>query len=540
MRSGEPEVREVVARGRSMFPLIADGSRVEIEAIDPALLRPGEIIAFSRDGETVLHRVLQVVREPDGTSRSREKGDNTRFSTWLPGGAVQGRARTARTAEMVVDLATDPRDGRIRLLTALSRAEAWFGDRAARRRAGQGITWRSRAFVLLTAPLRLPALALLRAYPRSVAQASDAARTEMLALFRALAGGGDALPPYRDDLLPLAVSHGLESLWAARAPAVPALQRMRHRAGFQYLSLVTALKQTREALAGGDVPFVVLKGPPLAVRAYGDGAARVGFDIDVLVRRSDRDRAAAALEAAGFRCRSGAVARALIQRGHFHLVFNPPARVNALVELHWELVDRANLYRIDEDAAWTGVRTDASCGVPVGTLGAAEELVYLCLHAAKHAFLNGAALGAGVPDDWYVRPESGNRLIWLVDIARLVERERIDWDAVVLLSRRWNCVEPVFQTLEILDQLRQVPATMAVREALRASLPPQRRGRISVERLGRWMRPQKTLVIRPARLLELRSLFFPGRARLASYYGRATWWHGLLHPLHMARRLLGA
>ena len=361
----------------------------------------------------------------------------------------------------------------------------------------------------------------------------------MLALFRAFAGGADALPEYRDELLPPAVAHGLESLWAARAAHVPALQRMRHRAGFQYLSISTALKQTAQALASQGVPFIVLKGPPLAVRAYGDGSARVGFDIDVLVRRADRDRAAQALEAAGFRCRSGAVARELIKRGHFHLVFNPPARVNALVELHWDLVDRANLYRIDEDTAWAGVRSDTSCGVPVGLLAAEAELVYLCLHAAKHAFLNGAALAAGVPDDWFARPESGNRLIWLVDIARLAERERIDWAAVVRLSRQWNCVEAVSQTLEVLDRLGKVDASRPVRDALRPHLPPQRQGRISVERLGRWMRPQKTLVIRPARLLELRSLLFPGRARLSSYYGRYSWWRPLTHPFHMAGRLLG-
>ena len=535
---GEP-LREVIARGRSMYPLIADGSRVGLERVDPATLRPGEIIAFEREQIIVLHRVLNAEQRADGLWL-REKGDNNRFSTWLPATAVLGRARWAQTEVQSVDLAPAPADLRVRLLTALSRIEAWFGDRAARAGQGQGVTWRSHAFVLLTLPLRLPALALLSAYRRTPAEESERDRAETVALYRVLATGEGALPAYREGLLRMAVAHGLESLWAVAAAGVPDLQRMRHRAGFQYLSLVTALKHTRAALEPAGVPFLVLKGPPLAARVYGDGAARIGFDIDVLVRRRDRERAVQALLDAGFRCRTGAVATQLIKRGHFHLVFDPPAKVNAAVELHWELVDRANLYRIEEDAVWTNVRTDASCGVPVQVLGREEELVYLCLHAAKHGFLNGAALAAEAAPDWFTRAASGNRLIWMMDVAKLAHRERVDWIRVAELSNRWNVGEPVLQLLDILIRLAPTPAVTEGRAVLQGRILAERRtGPVSVERLARWMRPNKTLVIRPARLLELKSLFFPGPRRLARYYGRGGWWRVFTHPAHMLARLVG-
>lgn len=538
MSSPAEPLREVIARGRSMYPLIADGSRVGLERVDPATLRPGEIIAFEREQIIVLHRVLNAEQRADGLWL-REKGDNNRFSTWLPAAAVLGRARWAQTEVQAVDLAPAPTDLRVRLLTALSRIEAWFGDRAARAGTGQGVTWRSHAFVLLTLPLRLPALALLSAYRRTPAEESERDRAETVALYRALATGEGALPAYREGLLRMAVAHGLESLWAAAAGG-PDLQRMRHRAGFQYLSLVTALKHTRAALEPAGVPFLVLKGPPLAARVYGDGAARIGFDIDVLVRRRDRERAVQALLDAGFRCRTGAVATQLIKRGHFHLVFDPPAKVNAAVELHWELVDRANLYRIEEDAVWTNVRADASCGVPVQVLGREEELIYLCLHAAKHGFLNGAALAAEAAPDWFTRAASGNRLIWMLDVVKLVAREPVDWARVAELSNRWNVGEPVVQMLDILARLAPTPGVVKGRDDLQARVVVDRvAGRVSVERLARWMRPNKTLVIRPARLLELKSLFFPGRRRLARYTGRGGWGAVFTHPFHMLVRLLG-
>ena len=83
MSSPAEPLREVIARGRSMYPLIADGSRVGLERVDPATLRPGEIIAFEREQIIVLHRVLNAEQRADGLWL-REKGDNNRFSTWLP------------------------------------------------------------------------------------------------------------------------------------------------------------------------------------------------------------------------------------------------------------------------------------------------------------------------------------------------------------------------------------------------------------------------------------------------------------------------
>jgi hypothetical protein len=55
LRSGQPV--QFQARGSSMWPAIPSGSRVEVVPCAPAELEVGELAAFERAGEVVVHRV---------------------------------------------------------------------------------------------------------------------------------------------------------------------------------------------------------------------------------------------------------------------------------------------------------------------------------------------------------------------------------------------------------------------------------------------------------------------------------------------------
>ena len=59
--------------------------------------------------------------------------------------------------------------------------------------------------------------------------------------------------------------------------------------------MVDALVEEGRRLAAEGIAYIVLKGPALALSLYGREALRAYGDLDVLVRRSDRDRAIAAL-----------------------------------------------------------------------------------------------------------------------------------------------------------------------------------------------------------------------------------------------------
>jgi len=61
--------------GRSMNPLIKKGNPVYVETCNPGALSMGDIVTFERDGLSVTHRVLWVMRRNNGTILLT-KGDN--------------------------------------------------------------------------------------------------------------------------------------------------------------------------------------------------------------------------------------------------------------------------------------------------------------------------------------------------------------------------------------------------------------------------------------------------------------------------------
>lgn len=69
------------------------------------------------------------------------------------------------------------------------------------------------------------------------------------------------------------------------------------------LRAAATLRRLQERLAGAGIPLVPVKGPALALLAYGDVALRQFEDLDLIVRRDDLLRAVAVLEADGFRLR---------------------------------------------------------------------------------------------------------------------------------------------------------------------------------------------------------------------------------------------
>jgi len=66
----------VRSSGRSMRPLIVDGSRIDLRPASCASVLPGDIIVFRLDGRLVAHRLIGTRR--DGESiLLRQKGDTT-------------------------------------------------------------------------------------------------------------------------------------------------------------------------------------------------------------------------------------------------------------------------------------------------------------------------------------------------------------------------------------------------------------------------------------------------------------------------------
>jgi hypothetical protein len=152
------------------------------------------------------------------------------------------------------------------------------------------------------------------------------------------------------------------------------------------------------------IPF---KGPTLAEAAYGDIALRPFSDLDVLVLARDFPAAAAAVAELGYaesKPRRAAEQRAIVANGYECAFDGPMGRY--LLELQWRPLPR--FYAVDIDLGdWFKRALPAKFGQRrVRCLAPEDLLLALCLHAAKHAWVN---------------------LLWLCDIAAVMHTLAVDY-----------------------------------------------------------------------------------------------------------------
>src|SRR5262249_36275440 len=142
-----------------------------------------------------------------------------------------------------------------------------------------------------------------------------------------------------DDLVGLALQHRVAgqlgpAFEAAGWPVSAALAEVRRRATLGHLQKLRALRRATVALERAGLAFVVVKGPVLADAWYGDPAARMYHDLDLLVEPAGFSAAIAALGEAGFaeRNRNWTGYRSL------GLGEGPMENGTVAVGLHWHLV----------------------------------------------------------------------------------------------------------------------------------------------------------------------------------------------------------
>jgi Uncharacterised nucleotidyltransferase len=187
------------------------------------------------------------------------------------------------------------------------------------------------------------------------------------------------------------------------------------------VSRMTALHDLdfmRQALAAREIEFLVFKGQVLTTLVSGDEWERPTLDLDVLVRGAELEEAVDLLVTGGAvhldrnwpRMRDDVL-------GELHLVL--PS--GTALDLHWHLLVRSSTrssFAPDHIALFANSRTVDLDGTVVRTFGSAETLVYSCLHGAI---------------------SGGHRMVWLVDIERLITNDRPDWDEVVRVATTWRC-----------------------------------------------------------------------------------------------------
>lgn len=326
---------------------------------------------------------------------------------------------------------------------------------------------------------------------------------------------------------------------------------------------------SREMQAAG-IPYAVLKGTYLYELLYRDRFPRAYGDIDLLVPRERIAEATAALQKAGYDDESAQAGHGGMPRWHFHAAFTSRKPGGLPVELHRSLVDRCNLYRVPEDELFGRLvefKTRQTCFTVLAT---EDQLIYLCLHAAKHGILNSTGLRSGYAAEWFCGPAVGNRLLWFLDIELFLRKERdnLDWCVVAERAREWNVSDDVINGLRVLallqpgsladdalERLGNQPKAAFTRTASAPdtgsqSMPRQRRtilhhvlgSKAGTRFLERSMQTNSLLLVRPIRLFLVGRMLVPSPAQLLRYHRKTNrlWlpWLYLLHPFHMLRKML--
>jgi len=206
------------------------------------------------------------------------------------------------------------------------------------------------------------------------------------------------------------------------------------------MQIAEAARITR-LLAGAGIRSMMVKGPALALLAFGDPTLRESQDIDLLiddarVRDADRlirqagyERVIPNSDLSDFQFRT-------YQRLQCQFAYDS-REFGVTQELHWRLTSNPLLLPLDEAALWSRPEPLIVAGEKFATLPDEELFLYLCAHGGGHM--------------WF-------RLKWIVDIAALLSGIRADTlDRIASRARALGIDRSVNLALILADRLLAAP-----------------------------------------------------------------------------------
>lgn len=230
----------------------------------------------------------------------------------------------------------------------------------------------------------------------------------------------------------------------SQAPVcLAALNAERQRIAIRALALGAGLKRLVTGFAARGLQPLALKGPALAVQAYGNLGARGGVDLDVLLPTEQWPEALAILQDMGYHVAPGQQWPLPDATHELVLAHGQLPRI----ELHRRLLRHQHLLHAPQRMTQV---LDLQ-GTEVTCLAPAYALPYLIAHANQHCF---------------------RRLIWLMDIHALLQCPDLDLELLASQVKRSGTCAMLDTCLSLLTLLfgLQVPAPLQqVRRPCRAS-----------------------------------------------------------------------
>jgi len=243
-------------------------------------------------------------------------------------------------------------------------------------------------------------------------------------------------------LLQLAEHHGLvpllyrrlaTALGANRSAGLEAIRQQDKRNAHRTLWLTVELLNISQHLAARGLEVLPYKGPVLAESLYGNVALRQFSDLDLLVRAPDLPALRSALVELGYKPGlqlAQAAERAYLKSG-YEFPFDG-AQGRNLVELKWQILPRFYSIAFEVDKFFERAVGVDVAGHKLRTLCDQDLMLVLCVHAAKHGWV---------------------QLCWLRDIAQLARSQALDWKALRLQAERLGIARMVAVTFLLSHRL---------------------------------------------------------------------------------------
>jgi Uncharacterised nucleotidyltransferase len=263
-------------------------------------------------------------------------------------------------------------------------------------------------------------------------------------------------------LFALAEEHGVIALLAATlrrfddSVAPPEFaQKIRelHRAQvLSTLKMTAELFRLVDLFRAATLDVALVKGPTLALRAYGDTGARQYGDLDFLVRQQDVLRASELMLSAGYKpdISLDAIRAEKIPGQYLFVRTSAPL----LVELHTERTMRyfpRGLPLEEFCARRQNVLVDDH---EIPALSIEDELILICIHGAKHLW---------------------ERLSLIADVAAFVTRQTgLNWDRSFATARKIGAQRMLNTGLVLAQNLLHAPLPQNIQERVRADAPASR------------------------------------------------------------------
>lgn len=326
----------------------------------------------------------------------------------------------------------------------------------------------------------------------------------------------------------------------------------------QKLILEQAEKYKRSALKLGEalttylksaeirgIQTIVLKGLWLCENIYQNPAIRPGGDIDILVHRKDVEACLQLLSEQGIgEFWPNLLHDEYFARHHLHQQRSTPD-LSIWFEIHWALDHPYTLLTVDYESMFERAKRSTLLNAPIQEMTLPDLLLSLAIHLVKHAVYLPSLIDR---DDLPRIILADGMLMYYLDVTEVIKQnQNIDWDLAVQLARDWGAVDIFGSVLQVCKRYFDAPVPESVLAALPVTGPwPVTRklmARAAEQELAAYegrrgsrfwtllLTPNGAFILRPIRLLETLSYFFPTADFLEHRYGKTGFITRISHSL---------